>query len=239
VRGVSRRPNPRMQRTRSRASLARSPVMRSPLGPTLQSRNLLLVSVTLLMAVASDTLAQGKSSTKWQSLDHAWETYRAKPTAENGKAVADLLPTRAQARNVPAELVEKFYSSLAWLQPRILGGDRWATRVAFRLSAVADAGFAEDLDSVLGGMISRQPLLFLEELKRNRRWVPHFADIVLSLDIDTFSQTPAEVQKGELQARLDALQSLDLASIDLMDLRSECLSLLGEEITHGFGPEED
>ena len=39
-------------------------------------------------------------------------------------------------------------------------------------SAVADAGFAVDLDSILGGMIARRPLLFLEELKRNRTWVP-------------------------------------------------------------------
>ena len=37
------------------------------------------------------------------------EGYRAKPTTQNAKAVADLLPTRGQARDVPVELVEKFY----------------------------------------------------------------------------------------------------------------------------------
>ena len=213
--------------------------MRCPLGPTLQSRRLLIVSVTLLMAVASQASAGGKPSVKWQSLDRAWKTYRAKPTAQNARAVADLLPTNGKAQDAPVELVEKFYSSLPWLQPRILGGDRWATRVAFRFSAVADAGFAEDLNSILGGMIARQPLLFLEELNRSRRWVPDLADVVLSLDIDAFSQAPTETQKAELQTRLDALQSLDLASVALMDLRSECLSLLGEEITHGFGQEAE
>src|SRR5450432_3442123 len=109
-------PNTRMQRTRSSASPPHSPLMRCPLGPTLQSRRLLIVSVTLLMAVASQASAGGKPSVKWQSLDRAWKTYRAKPTAQNARAVADLLPTNGKAQDAPVELVEKFYSSLPWLQ---------------------------------------------------------------------------------------------------------------------------
>jgi hypothetical protein len=148
-----------------------------------------------------------------------------------------LLPTLKQGRGVvaPPGLFDKFYLSLAWLQPRLLGGDRWAARIAFRLLAVSDAGFNEDLSALLASMIPRQPLLFLEELNRNRQWVPDLPFVVLNLGTDDFADASPADQRAELQSRLDSLRSLELTTVALMGLRDRCVDLLGEEIAHGLG----
>jgi len=199
------------------------------------------LAVILLLTPLAETeaFAGALQQLDWQELERAWDKYHSRPTADNAEQLYSRLPVSPPKHGGYGhpELMEKFYSALDWLQPRILGGDRWATRIAFRLCAVADAAFSEDLEAMLASMIRRQPLLFLEELRRNRKSVGDITTVVLNLNADEFLEAPSEIKKAELQARLDALGSVSPSKLELMNLRDECRSLLGEEITHGFGEE--
>ncbi|MDQ5873476.1 MAG: hypothetical protein M3547_14865 [Acidobacteriota bacterium] len=200
---------------------------------------LFAVVVLLLTTLPLKGTARDSHSVQWKRLERAWTAYRATPDARNAAVFYQRLPRIPLPLGslVPPGLVSKFYLALDWMGPRILAGDRWASRIAFRFSAMADADFSEDLHAILGEMIRLHPMLFLQELQLNRPAVSDLANVVLSLDIDKFADASPERRKAELQARLDALQALDLKDLDLMDLRSECTSLLGEEIVHGFDGE--
>ena len=187
---------------------------------------LLLVT---LATVGTDTAAG--SSDQWGELKLAWKAYRAEPTPRNAEHLYRLLPSKHRADMDP-ELFMEFWGSLEWLEPRIMRGDKWATRIAFRFHAVSDAAFAEDLDEMLGRMIRPQPVLFLQELSANRESYEDIGDIVLSYGTDAYasSATPEKDYLAELEERLATLRSLKLPNAKLRQSRDGCIRLLQKEI---------
>jgi hypothetical protein len=216
----------------------RSPLNGKPLGPPLAIARLMLM-VAALSAIGSPMfgVADGpKQEVDWLALSRAWQAYRSTASASAAEQAYRLLPLKPLTIGGygHSEIVEQFYGSLNWLEPRVMAGDRWSTRIAFRFCALADAAFAEDLFALLGNMIRLQPQLFLEELEANRESVRRLDDIVLSYGVDEYanSSKPHEDYLAELRSRLLALDRLKVANQRLRRLRDDCDRLLSDEIAH-------
>ena len=87
---VVRRPNTRVQRTRSSASPHRSPLTRYPLGPP--GTVWLLASAILCTLVARGTCVAERTAVECTALGRAWHSYRSSPGPQNAKRVYQLLP---------------------------------------------------------------------------------------------------------------------------------------------------
>jgi hypothetical protein len=166
----------------------------------------------------------------WVKLGAAWENYMDYPSSENADKVYNLLPAQGHfnythEHQEEDETSELIYSNLKMLERQIYSSDRHAVKLGFRLFTIADGGFAEYLDDILGSLIRINPRLFLEELKENR-------DIIMGLDglLGNFGDPYVDRMKAhdlEASLRVKALRSVKDKS--LKSLRDECIRTLEKD----------
>ena len=154
----------------------------------------------------------------WPAVTAAARSYKQEPSDQNASRLYELIPTRQLAipERPDASTAEMLYSLVPTLERFMFYGDPWATRLAFRLRAVSDAAFGEDLASGLGSLATNRPELFLRELQRSGG----SCDPVISFDPDRAEQW----LKAERQLRLSRLGQPVPAELETK--RSECLRLL-------------
>jgi hypothetical protein len=141
-----------------------------------------------------------------------------------------LLPPHRSA--ISGTTFNALWSLVPVLEARGVGGDRFATAVAFRLLHFSDAAFGEELEVSLGQVATARPQVFLRCLAVARAESSPGQDpvrVVAAFDPD-LSATERQVARDR---RVRCLQSV--SDPPIRDLRDECIQLLAaqEQGQHG------
>jgi len=149
-----------------------------------------------------------------------WEAYLAFPTPENASRVNRIEYT-------PGAISEKYgywALDLGILRNQVLGGDREAFRLAYRLRQNADGGLLEELTMVLSRVIRTRPDFFLEEMSTLRPDRTALEVILLMPGLEYVDRL--EARRYEILMRRKALAAVSHKS--LRAFRDTCLEIMKE-----------
>ena len=107
-------------------------------------------------------------------------------------------------------------------------GNLRALNQSFRLLAKSDGAVAEDASIAIGKSIQKNPRNFLLVLKKNKKQIKNLDSLLGNLGDDYVDDLPK--QKAELEARLNAVQSVKASS--LKKVRADCEATLQRLIAH-------
>ena len=195
----------------------------------MRTMNRILSLLCILILASSYAIATGASpdSINWKSVAIAWKTYIANPSNQNGERFYNMLPiVRDRSIAFDSSSYYSIYGNLGELGKLVLQQKRVAVRIAFRLLSVCDADFCETLDQYLGGLIRRNPTMFLEEFSNHRNSIGHLGGLVGNLG-DDFVDQEAKSNR-ECRLRIQALKGVRKAS--LRSIRDECINELESQI---------
>ncbi|MFH1468514.1 MAG: hypothetical protein ABIO70_29255 [Pseudomonadota bacterium] len=166
----------------------------------------------------------------WSALGLAWQRYEANPTTVTAEAVRQRLPATRLQPGVSADerlVREILYRSIqdtqgGALARQVAAGDDQAVALAFDLLVVADGALAEELQQILGSLVTVDAHLFLAEAARHSALVPQPGMLVMALG-QAFVDRQAEAD-AEVARRVAALAAVD--DPVLRPLRDACLEAL-------------
>jgi hypothetical protein len=191
-----------------------------------------IASLVLLLAfaglvVAAQAPAGADIPLDWLLLETAWKNYLAYPSGDNGRKVSNLLPSSGHVKYSGSadekRVLDGIYSNLGMVELQANSGDREAVRLLFRLPAIADGAFSEDISILLGALTRIQPKLFLEEFK-NRP-----SDAPCGSYVKNFGPLFVDHPEGkelEAQRRIKAL--LGVRDAGLREVRDQCVAALSK-----------
>jgi len=120
---------------------------------------------------------------------------------------------------------EALDDALPVLEAQVEAVDRDAIRLALNLLAVTDAPISESLDAIVGGLITTDARVFLEELLR---WRTQLTPRTLGQLVGTLGKEYAEQDRAavcaEIQRRIEAL--LEVSEAALIEARDQCVAEL-------------
>jgi len=198
-------------------------------------KHILTAMIGILFLAASLFRAVGEENTErvdWPSLKVAFQIYADYPIDSNALKVIALLPKQSHVRYTGAkeekETIDFIYDAyeLGMLERQVISGNYQAVRLAFNLIAIADGGFAEDLDIMLGILIRINPKLFLEGLNEFHGLIGNIDGLVGNkgaLYVDRLKG-----QCFEEKLRINAL--LKVREIKLENVREECIKVLQDQM---------
>lgn len=149
-----------------------------------------------------------------------WEAYLSLPTPDNASRVT-------QMEYTPGAIPNKYGywpPDLDILRNQVLGGDREAFHLAYRLLQKADGALLEDLTMVLSRVIRARPAFFLEEMSALRPNRALLKSILLMPGLEYVDRR--EAQRYEIRMRRDALAAVENKT--LRQFRDTCLKILKE-----------
>ena len=167
------------------------------------------------------------SEINWQKLYVAWQGYINYPSADNAKRVYQLLPNekytnRTNTNETRRKCIDNIYENINMLETQVISNDRAAVRLAFKLLTISDAAFTESLTSMLGEVISINPKMFLEELKKHNHLINRLSS-VLGNTSDVYVDR-LEAYLYEIQERIRAFDTV--TDSELSDIRDQCINVL-------------
>ena len=165
----------------------------------------------------------------WISLRAAYTHYTKDPNDENAEKVRAFLPYKPVPAGVSAmrraqrETGEFIRKHLLPLESQVFRGQRSAIRLAYHLFTISETGkFTDSLNVLLGKLITRNPRLFLQELKANHRFAPSMTDLLMSYGADYKGHE--RFQLGEFRKRVACLRKVQ--DWELQDMRDECVEFM-------------
>ena len=172
------------------------------------------------MCIALTSVAQ---SGRWTVFEKSWDNYIAQPTHENAIKVYQQLPNEVLTKNSPGEqLINKMYEDWPHLSKKIVAGNEDAIKIGFKLYAIVDGGFKEDVGADLGKLITINATLFLQELKKHRQLVQNLEGIVCNYGEGYIDNKELQMEETDRRMRL----LVNVTDPDLEDVKSECLKAL-------------
>jgi hypothetical protein len=159
----------------------------------------------------------------WDNVKSTYMEYLKNQIPENGERLLAALPqdkTRNQKGDVSGAMYS-IYDSYPVLKLKVLGGDRYLTRAAFRLLNFSDAAFSEALDEILGNLATENPKLFLEVLYEHKEgwFIKHVRPPVLGTSSEDLRADILEWKK-----RIKALKTV--RETRYRQIRDQCIRLL-------------
>ena len=174
--------------------------------------------ITIYIVLIS--LAQADS---WTILERCWDNYLAQPTHENAVKVYQQLPNEILKKNFLGErLIDKMYESWPHLSKKIVAGNTDAVQIGFKLYAVVDGAFKEEVGADLGKLITLNTTLFLQQLKKHRQLVQNLEGIVCNYGEAYVDKKDLQIEEKDTRMRL----LVNVNDPDLEDVKSECLKAL-------------
>jgi hypothetical protein len=133
---------------------------------------LVMVPICVLLSMYSiNAFSDTSSGVDWKIIKADYANYIKKPSKQNAEILLAVLPREyISFNNIDDNENQALGYLSAWkslkkIQDEIVMGDIYAMRIAFRLRAVADGAFAEDLDIAIGQGIKNHSDTFLHELQ--------------------------------------------------------------------------
>lgn len=184
--------------------------------------------VLIQLAVASPALTP-RGPVDFAELTQALRAFREKPSFDTAAGVRALLPREGHIKfddSTQASMArEALDDALPVLEAQVEAVDRDAIRLALNLLAATDPPISESLDAILGGLITTDARVFLEELLRWRTDLPLRS---LSQLVGTLGKEYAPQDRvaacAEIQRRIDALLAVSEAA--LIQARDQCVAEL-------------
>jgi len=174
----------------------------------------------IALCIALTSLAESDS---WAVFERCWDNYIAQPTHENAIAVYKQLPNELLTQDFPGErLVNKMYEGWPHISKKIISGNKDAVEIGFKLYALVDGGFKEDVGADLGKLITVDAKLFLQELKKHRPLVQNLDGIVCNYGEEYVDKKELRLEEADNRMRL----LVNVNDPNLEDVKSECLDLL-------------
>jgi len=176
-----------------------------------------------LLFTSLPTIAQKNGSVDWDGVHKSFEAYTQYPSTKNAIKVISLLPERDHVTYTgeknESEATQFVYQNLGMLERQVISRDPNAIKLAFRLKAIADGAFAEDLDVLLGQLIRIDPALFLRQLK-NAKVQNGRLDALVGNYGDIYADK-VEAQRLETKERIRALETVSDSA--LKEIQDKCL----------------
>jgi hypothetical protein len=176
-----------------------------------------------LLFTSLPTIAQKNGSVDWAGVHRSFEAFSQYPSTENAIKVISLLPERDHVTYTGEknenEATQFVYQNLGMLERQVISRDPNAIKLAFRLKAIADGAFAEDLDVLLGQLIRIDPALFLRQLK-NAKVQNGRVDALVGNYGDIYADK-VEAQRLETKERIRALETVSDSA--LKEIQNKCL----------------
>jgi len=100
-----------------------------------------------------------------------FRAYQKNPSDRNAELLYEALPERGHTKleDTGREIIREIGDNLMTLEKQVLKGQRNSVKVAFRMFTISDGAFTEWLQIMLGKLITKNPEMFLEELKVHRQ----------------------------------------------------------------------
>lgn len=177
----------------------------------------------IVFCIALTSLAESGS---WALFEKSWDNYIAQPTHENAVEVYKQLPNKLLTKDFPGErLVNKMYEGWPHLSKKIVAKNKDAVQIGFKLYAIVDGGFKEDVGADLGKLITLDAELFLQELKRHRQLIQNLSGIVCNYGQEYIDKKELQLEEKDTRMRL----LVNVKKPDLEDVKAECLKALMDE----------
>ena len=129
---------------------------------------LLGAAIFVTQALATSLVAPGSGAVDFAELTQALRAFQEKPSEETATAVRDLLPGEGRLRfddSTQARAARKALDeTLPVLEAQVEAVDREAIRLALNLLVVTEEPISDSLAAMLGGLITTDARVFLEEL---------------------------------------------------------------------------
>jgi len=193
------------------------------------------VLIPLLILLGSSSPANSQienTQLDWSSLQEAFKTYAEYPSSENAMKIVEILPDSHVAYNGSKQEKEALDFIYNWEQFRMLerqvfSRDRVAVKLAFKLRSIADGGFSEDLDIMLGTLVRIDPKLFLEELSSAKPEVQQLDHLLANEGAIYVDRMDAQCLENQL--RIKSLESIKDTS--LKKIKYRCIETLNKIYT--------
>lgn len=172
------------------------------------------------------TLTSIAESGNWIVFERSWDKYIAQPTHENAVEVYKQLPNELLTKDLPeVRLVNKMYEGWPHLSKKIAVGNKDAIEIGFKLYAIVDGGFKEDVGADLGKLITLDAKLFLQELKKHRHLVQNLDGIVCNYGQEYADRKDLQIEEKDNRMRL----LVNVSDPNLEEVKAECLKVFMDE----------
>lgn len=162
----------------------------------------------------------------WTGFERSWDKYLAQPTHANAVEVYRQLPNELLTKDLPeVRLVNKMYEGWPHLSKKIAAGNKDAVEIGFKLYAIVDGGFKEDVGADLGKLITLDAKLFLQELKKHRQLVQNLDGIVCNYGQENVDRKDLQIEEKDNRMRL----LVNVSDPSLEDVKAECLKVFMDE----------
>ncbi len=167
----------------------------------------------------------------WKRIEIDWNNYIENPTEINTSILIEAFPKNiiisADEINTHRSIVDNIYDDLDVLERRILSGSRASVEIAFRLYAITDGAFAEELTIILGFYLNKNIEHFLETISNYPRLIePLLESVLVSVKPELLDDVVAVIK--ELEYRRKILKNVQKPS--LQKLKSKCLHLIDKNL---------
>ena len=180
-----------------------------------------------LAFVAVCCACNAASEPRWAHIARRVEAYAAHPSTENARSALSVIPVKQvsfSGYSAETEANQSIYAEkpMSVLEKQVQKRHQASVALAFRMMNIADGAFAEDLDIIVGKLITIDPALFLEELQNANK--SDLDGLVLNLD-DTYVD---EMKKtcAEWLLRKKALQGVEVPG--LQKIKKRAIATLNE-----------
>lgn len=176
----------------------------------------------ILAFVAACCACNAASEPSWTEITRRVKAYAAHPSTENARSAISAIPDKQisfSGVSAETEANQSIYAEkpMFVLEKQVQKRHQASVELAFRMMNIADGAFAEDLDVIVGKLITIDPALFLEELQKVNK--SDLGGLVLNLDdtyVDEMKRTCAEwfLRKKALQGvEVPGLQNIKKRAI--------------------------
>lgn len=193
-----------------------------------------VIPFLLLLLISSPAIADQTPDKilNWTGLKQAFEKYANYPSGANAEKVIGYLPknNRIEFSNSDQEqeTIEYIYDryQLEILERQVLSGDKPSVMLAFNLLSIADGGFSEGIDIILGTLIRINPKLFLEGLRKHQALVGRIDGLVGNQGHIYVDRIEASCYDSQL--RIDALSTVHEST--LQEVKDKSIEVLRKVI---------
>ena len=187
-----------------------------------------LVTLLALCITGGLTVAQTSNMKKeidWDLLGSAWEEYVNNPTEDNAFQMYRILPNdgHVSKENKDKSIETSIIRNLNIIQQQIRKESVNSTRLAFRLFTISDGYFSEELQVIIGELITINPELFLTELDQHLQLVM-LPNLLCNIDYRKYDNVTS--QKLEAVKRIESLKTID--DCNLAEIKWQCICELNK-----------
>jgi hypothetical protein len=164
------------------------------------------------------------------NLKKAWKEYLDYPSGINAQKMFSSIPNDYQLGENKDEkaLWEWIWLTLPVLEKNVYAGDRYAIKIAMRFFPLFKKTNLSNLDNILATLAQVNPVLFLEELQSQKKWLTPIQAIDGSVGYEFIGL--AQTRYLELQKTLRALNKVKKET--LLQIRDQCITYLEIQIKY-------